>query len=670
MSERTEKFLKGKGNFIDDITFPDMLYLEIVRSRKAHAKLLKVKGGLTADNLDLTLISTGESYRKGKNYEVEPVLAKEKVLYYGQPVSAVYDKDRYKAKDLAETVEISYEELKPVLTIEDSLSSKPIHDSKKDNIVSSFEVGKKFSLGSKIKLSDELFMERVLPNPLETRGIVAFYNSGKLNVWISTQSVYSIKNGLTRILGLNPEDINVYQSDTGGAFGSKSAVYPEYVIASYLSIKTKKPIKWIESREEHISSTRPGRGAKAQLKIYGDEKGKIEGIEGKILVDVGAFADDLSSTSPSWIGYQITGPYMIENVFIEGYSVYTNKAPLGPYRGAGRPEATFFIERMIDLYADYLGLDPVDVRLKNLPEKLFESPTGLKVLPSKAFFEEGIKKLNYAELKKNKAGVSFGILIPAVYGGESAKIKIESGAVKVWLGGNAHWQRHELFVKRIIKEVLGIPEDKVILMNGNTSELEKGIGTWGSRSAITAGYALYKAALALKEKVEKMGLKEPQQVLSSELSSEYYENMQLDPSMISFLLTAAIAEIDEGIKPAIKEILAYYDVGEPLSSEAIYGQITGGLLMGIQEVLTEALKYDEKGKPVAETLSATGIAYSINAPKYDVQITSFGRSSAPHGAKGVGEAGTVGAPPASARAIENLIKKRINSLPINLDLLA
>ncbi|MFP3222722.1 MAG: molybdopterin cofactor-binding domain-containing protein, partial [Nitrososphaeria archaeon] len=373
MSERTEKFFKGKGSFVDDITFPDMLYLEIVRSRKAHAKLLKVKGGLTADSLDLTLISTGESYRKGKNYEVEPVLAKEKVLYYGQPVSAVYDKDKYKAKDLAETVEISYEELKPILTIEDSLSSKPIHDGRKDNIVSSFEVGKKFSPESKIKLSDELFMERVLPNPLETRGIVAFYNSGKLNVWISTQSVYSIKNGLSRILGLNPADINVYQTDTGGAFGSKSAVYPEYVIASYLSIKTKKPVKWIESREEHISSTRPGRGAKAQLKIYGDEKGKIDGIEGKILVDVGAYADDLSSTSPSWIGYQITGPYMIENVFIEGYSVYTNKAPLGPYRGAGRPEAAFFMERMIDLYADHLGLDPVDVRLKNLPEKEFIS---------------------------------------------------------------------------------------------------------------------------------------------------------------------------------------------------------------------------------------------------------------------------------------------------------
>ncbi len=670
MSERTEKFFMGKGKFVDDITFPDMLYLEIVRSTKAHARILSVKGGLTADDLPLNLTSTGESYRKGKDYEVEPVLAKEKALYYGQPVSAVYDRDRYKAKDLVETVEISYDELKPVLSIEDSLNSAPIHESRKDNIVSKFEIGKRFSLDSEVKLSDQLYMERVLPNPLETRGIVAYYNSGKLNVWISTQSVYSIKNGLIRILGLDPSDINVYQADTGGAFGSKSAVYPEYVIACYLSIKTRQPVKWVESRDEHISSTRPGRGAKAELQIYGNREGRIEGIEGKIYVDVGAYADDLSSTSPSWIGYQITGPYSIKNAFIEGYSVYTNKAPLGPYRGAGRPEAAFFIERMIDLYADHIGMDPVELRLKNLPEKTFESPTGLKVLPSKAFFEEGIKKINYSELKNRNAGISFGILLPAVFGGESAKVKVENGIVKVWLGGNAHWQRHELFAKRILKEILGVPEDKVVLMNGDTTELQKGIGTWGSRSAITAGNALYKAALLLKEKAQKMNINDTEHLLNSDLSSEYYENMQLDPTMISFLLTAAVSEIQDGIKPVIKEVWAYYDVGEPLSEEAVYGQITGGLLMGVQEVLSEALKYDSKGKPIPETLAATGIAYSINAPKYHVQIAAFGRSNTPHGAKGVGEAGTVGAPPAAARAIEKLLDKRVNSLPLDLDLLA
>ncbi len=670
MSERTEKFFMGKGSFVDDIQLPNMLYLEIVRSKKAHAKILEVKGGLTAKDIPLTLTSTGESYRMGRNYEVEPVFAKGKVLYYGQPVAAVYDKDKYKARDLVESVEIAYQELKPVLSIEESLSSSPIHENRKDNIVARFEIGKRFSPESEVKVSDELYMERVLPNPLETRGIVAYYNSGKLNVWISTQSVYSIKNGLSKILGLDPAEVNVFQADTGGAFGSKSAVYPEYVIACYLSMKTKQPVKWIESREEHISSTRPGRGAKAELQLYGNKKGKIEGIEGKIYVDVGAYADDLSSTSPSWIGYQITGPYLIENVYIEGYSVYTNKSPLGPYRGAGRPEAAFFIERMIDKFADQIGMDPVELRLKNLPERPFQSPTGLKVLPSKSFFEEGIKSINYSELKKRNVGVSFGILLPAVFGGESAKIKIDEGVVKVWLGGNAHWQRHELFVKRILKEILEVPEEKVVLMNGDTTELQKGIGTWGSRSAITAGNALYKAAMLLKEKAEKMNINSVEQLLNSDLSAEYYENMQLDPTMISFLLTAAVAEMRDGIKPVIEEVWAYYDVGEPLSEEAVYGQITGGLLMGVQEVLSEALIYDSKGKPLPETMAATGIAYSINAPKYHVKIKTFGRSNTPHGAKGVGEAGTVGAPPAAARAVEKLLNKRVNKLPLDFDLLA
>lgn len=669
MSERTERFFLGKGNFVADIDMPEMLYLEVVRSKRAHAKLVSVSGGITAKDINLKLVSVGESYRTGKDYEVEPVLASGKVLYYGQPIAAVYDKDKYRARDLAESVEAKYEDLKPILSIEEALSSPPIHENRKSNIVARFEVGRMFEAEGKV-VKDQLYMERVVPNPLETRGILAYYSSGKLNVWISTQSVYAIKRGLSRALGLDPSDVNVFQADTGGAFGSKSAVYPEYVIASYLSMKTKKPVKWIESREEHLEATRPGRGAKAELELYGDDKGKVLGVRGKIYVDVGAYADDLSSTSPSWIAYQITGPYKIENVYIEGYSVYTNKAPLGPYRGAGRPEAAFFIERMIDLYADEIGMDPVEVRLKNLPEERFRSPTGLEVLPSKKFFEEGLREIGYESLKQKKAGVSFGILIPAVEGGESAKIKVEGGMVKVWLGGNAHWQRHELFVKRILKEVLGVPEDKVILMNGDTTELGVGVGTWGSRSAIVGGNAVYKAALKLKEKAESMGLKGPEDILNSELEAEYYENVSSDPSYISFLLTAAVAEVKDGILPEVKEVWAYYDVGEPLSYEAVYGQITGGLLMGVQEVIAEALTYEESGKPAPETLAAAGVAYSINAPKYHVKFVSYGRSKVPHGSKGVGESGTIGAPPAAARAIENIIKKRINRLPLDTDLLA
>ncbi len=667
MIDRSERFLHGETRFVQDIELPDTLYLEVLRGPVAHAKITSVNGGISAKDLGLKLISVGESYRRGSGYQSEPVFATEKILYYGEPVAAVYDKDRYRARDMLESIDVKYEELDPVVTIEDALSKPPIHEGHTDNIVGRFVIGERFDKKGEVTVEDELSMERIVPNPLETRGIVAWYNSGKLNVFISTQSVYSIRRGLAGALKLDERDIIVHQVDTGGAFGSKSAVYPEYVIASYISMKERKPVKWIESRQEHLAATRPGRGAKANLRLYANNDGRVIGVEGKVYVNVGAFADDLSSTAPSWISSQITGPYAIENAYIEGLSVYTNTAPQGPYRGAGRPEAAFFIERLMDRLADAIGMDPAEVRLKNLPSGAFRSPTGLEVNGSREFFEKGLNEIGYWRMKKEgrKIGVSFGILIPAVYGGESAKITLKDGKASVWLGGAPHWQRQELFVKHILKDVLGIDQEKVELLNSDTAELNVGIGTWGSRSAIVAGKAVYMAALKLKEDAERMGIRDTASLLNSGLSAEYYEPENLDPSFISFILTAAEAELINGIEPRISRCWAYYDVGEPLSQEAVHGQISGGLVMGIAEVLTEALEYDKKGIPVARTLSEAGVAYINQVPEMHITFVSYGRSRAPHGAKGVGEAGTVGAPPAAARAIELITGKRISRLPLD-----
>ncbi|MGC9209538.1 MAG: xanthine dehydrogenase family protein molybdopterin-binding subunit [Nitrososphaeria archaeon] len=671
VSDRSERFFRGRGAFVADLELPGTIHLEFYRSRRAHARLLSVRGGLTHDDVPLSLVSVGESYRVGRGYAVEPALAAGKVLYYGQPVAAVYDRDRYRARDRLEEVDVRYEDLRPIVTVQDALSGPPIHEGRDDNVAGRFEVGSRFTSSAPVRVKERLYMKRIVPNPLETRGILVQYSSGRLNVWISTQSAYSIRKGLARALGLDEGDVNVFAADTGGAFGSKSAVYPEYVVAAYLSMKLKAPVKWVESREEHLQCTRPGRGAEAELEIQGDREGRIHGIQGKIYVDVGAYADDLSSTSPSWIAYQITGPYAIENVFIEGISVYTNKAPMGPYRGAGRPEAAFFMERMIDFYADEIGMDPLDVRMRNLPDGDFQSPTGLRVQGSRRFFEEGIRALGLDRRESRRGiGVSFSILIPAVHGGESARIKLEDGTAKVWLGGNPHWQRQELFVRRVLREVLGIPEDRVQLLNSDTTQLGTGVGTWGSRTAITAGSSLIRAAESIRRKAQELGIRSVDDLLSSGLSAEHYESMALDPSMISFLLTAARAEVVDGIKPVVREVWAYYDVGEALSDEAVRGQITGGLLMGSQEVIAEAITYDGEGRPEQETIAAAGVAYSIDAPEYHVHAVSYGRSRTPHGAKGVGESGTIGAPPAVARSLELIIGRRVRGTPIDLDLLA
>ncbi|MEM0096854.1 MAG: xanthine dehydrogenase family protein molybdopterin-binding subunit [Conexivisphaerales archaeon] len=657
--EYTDRLIKGHGKYVADITLPEMLYMEVARSKVARGNIISVKGGITASDANFYLGSSGEGYGEANVAVRQPVLAEKYVSYYGQPVAAVYDSNKYVARDLVETVEIKTEYLEPVVTLDQALKLPPIHPSITSNRASEFILGNEFTNKGDVEVEDELYLERVITDPLETRGIVSFYRDGILNVWISTQSVYSIRDGLSASLGLPRAAIRVMQADTGGAFGSKSAVYPEYVIASYISMKTGKPVKWIESREEHLMASRPGRGALGKLKLSATREGKIVGLRGEIVIDIGAYGDMLGLNSPAWIARQLTGPYEIANAYLKAIALYTNKAPLGPYRGAGRPEASFFTERMIDLLADKLSIDPAEVRLKNATESTFRSPLGLVVNASKQFLENGLRETGYWNMGACK-GVSFFILIPAVFGGESARISVKDGKINVWLGGNAHWQRHELFVRKIVSEVTGVPEKYIELNKGNTEELEYGVGTWGSRSAIVAGQAVYRAALKIKEMAEKEG----KDIISGTYDYSAMEDMSLDPSMISFLLTVTSANLNEVGDPIVKSCTAFYDVGEPLSKVSITGQITGGLAQAISEVLYESQTYNKEGKPEAQTISEAGVPYAQQLPRFSVIISQGGKSNTLHGAKGVGEAGTVGGLPSIARAIENVTGKRVRKLPV------
>src|SRR5579875_3000850 len=282
---------------------------------------------------------------------------------------------------------------------------------------------------------------------MEPRGIVAHYDGTRLTVWASTQSVHAWKEGLCNVLKLPREMVRVIAMDTGGAFGCKGGIYPEYAVACFASMKTRHPVKWIETRSEHLMATNQGRGASAKMKIFADRSGKVEGLKADILVDAGAFGVGISSFAPRWIGFQSTGPYAIPRAYVSGKSVYTNKVPLGPYRGAGRPEAAFFIERMMDLLADELNLDPVKVRLANASSESFTSPLGLSLDPLEPFLKSAIQELRYNETStKNKfTGFSCFVLIPAIQPGESARILVKSGRVKVWMGGTQGGQRHDIF---------------------------------------------------------------------------------------------------------------------------------------------------------------------------------------------------------------------------------
>lgn len=288
--ESSRKLVEGRGQFVNDLHFPDMLHLAIVRSPHGRAKLLKVDGGINSSELKANLASVGEGATESSGV-AEPVLASGYVNYVGQPVAAVLGKDAYEAEDGMDEVEVDYEPLSAIVDPETALVSPPIHEGTTSNVLATYQMGKPFDLhGASVIVEDTLVNKRIVPNPLEPRGLVAHYDGSRLTVWASTQSVHAWKEGLCDSLRLDPKSVRIIQMDTGGAFGSKGGIYPEYVIACYASMKTGRPVKWIETRTEHEMATEQGRGARAKMKVYADGKGRVLGLKADLLIDGGACA--------------------------------------------------------------------------------------------------------------------------------------------------------------------------------------------------------------------------------------------------------------------------------------------------------------------------------------------------------------------------------------------
>ncbi len=664
MSSRTA-FVRGAGRYVDDITLPRMLYMAVARSPHARAAVRSVEGGINASTLHARVGGFGEGARGDvPPAALHPVCAADAVNYVGQPVAAVCAADRYAAEDRLDEVDVEYEALPPVMTIADALSSAPLHAGTRSNILKQSWIGADFvDPPSPVVLEDEFTINRIVNNPLEPRGIIADYDGARLTVWISTQSVFSIKRGLSSTLGLKSSEVHVIQADTGGAFGVKSALYPEYVMAAHAALTYHRPVKWVESRSEHLAASQPGRGVRGTMKVFADADGKVEALRADVTTDAGAFGGTSGTSSPFFIAMQLTGPYGIEKARVRATSVMTNKPPQGPYRGAGRPEAAFFMERMMDALADELGKGADEVRLINTTEQHFTSPLGLEIGPSRPFFERAVDALRYREkARSDRAGLSFFVLVPSVTPGESARVRVHNGAIGVWLGGNQHGQGHEAFVKRLLSEELGVSTDAITLNRGDSDMLANGIGTWGSRSAIVDGAAVLAAARDVKAQVEqKRGAYSAEALLEDTYDAEVFD--EHSGQFNSFGANLATIDVDQFGVVTVKECAACYDVGRALTRGVVEGQIVGGSLQGIGQVLYEGVVHDANGRLLTRDLFDAGLPIAENVPEFSVTIVEH-PSPFPHKAKGLGEAPTIGVPPAVVRAIENASGIRIRHTPV------
>ena len=663
--------ISGKSTYVDDINLPNMLYLGVVRSPYARAI---VKSYTEPTNVELFLDwNRVQKYvparpdPRSKNIVKMPALANGRVNFVGQPVLAFVVKDRYEIEDKIEEISVDYEQLKPVLTIEEALQGEKIHEN--GNIAIDTEISGgdlEQRLNADVTVEREIYQDRIVANPMEPKGFIANFDGDKLYVIGSFQSSFRIRSDLQEALGLPPEKIVVKSApNVGGGFGNKVPAHAEYILASLASMILKKPVKWIETRREHLTNPTQGRGIKSKLRLYGRKDGTILGIEGEVYVDLGAYAYTINTTAPTFIASLLTGAYKMRFIKVRAIGVYTNKPPTGPYRGAGRPEAELMVETLIEDMAEKIGIDSVELRRKNLIDDQYVTPSGWKIDKAgyRELFEKGVKV--YEELKKKYKGIALVVFSEQIRisPGEGAKVRIGKGKVQVFVGSGPHGQAHQSTFALLASEVLGVDQDKIEVITNDTETVKEGIGSFGSRSAAAAGSAVISACEGVLKIIKERGLT-IEQAINGEDYIEY-EVFYKANDIFTPGVHIAVVDLDkETYKPKVVEYYAFDDVGRAIIPSEVEGQIIGGILQGVSQVIYETAFYDENGVPIYGSISDCGVPTSLDAD-YKVNLSYIEVPSAlPSKARGVGEAGTTGALAATFIALEKLLGKKLNKTPV------
>ncbi|MFN2530523.1 MAG: xanthine dehydrogenase family protein molybdopterin-binding subunit [Pyrinomonadaceae bacterium] len=548
--KRTEdpRLIKGLAHYVDDIRLPDTLHVSFVRSIYAHARINSVDISRAANLPGVVAIYTGKDVAE----KIGPVpcaaalpdlkiphhhvLATDKVYFVGHPLAAIVATDRYVAQDAADLVMIDYDELPVVVDVEEAAKGGTvIHESFGDNIAYKLTAGEG-DIEAALSSADRIVKQRILHNRLapiamEPRGVLARYFPGEeeLTLWSSTQIPHLMRTQVALMVGIPENKLRVITPEVGGGFGSKLNVYAEEALLSWISIQLGKPVKWIETRRENMQATIHGRGQVGDIEIGCKNDGTITGIRYTVLADLGAYHQLLTPAIPTLTGLMLSGAYKVPAIQINITGCFTNKMATDAYRGAGRPEATYVVERGMDLVAAELGIDPAELRRRNFPaadEFPFHTATGLdydtgdyaKALV-KAQGIAGYGQLRQEQVRARSEGRLIGIGVSTYVeicalgpsqampagGWESATVRIEpTGKVTVLTGASPHGQGQETSFAQIAADELGVNINDVTVIHGDTGIVQYGIGTFGSRATAVGGTAVYVAIEKLKEKAQKI----------------------------------------------------------------------------------------------------------------------------------------------------------------------
>ncbi|WP_018466625.1 xanthine dehydrogenase family protein molybdopterin-binding subunit [Calidithermus timidus] len=726
------KFITGKGTYLDDLTPSGTLHLALVRSLYAHARIvgidareaLEVPGVLavyTAADLP-ELYAPGSGGRDAKVVQ-HPVLAKDYVRYMGQPVAAVVATSRSAAQDALQKIYVDYEALDAV--------SDPLQAMRDETLVhpglgtnhalkrrtSAGDVTEAFAKAHRI-VGARMIQQRVAPTSMEPRGVLASWDGIResLTIWSSTQMPHDLRSAIAEALGLAENQVRAVTPDVGGAFGAKINVYPEEVLAAHLARTLGRPVKWVESRSESFVATIHGRAQVADLEMALDAEGKILGLRGRVVADLGAYILETTLGNAPGTILMLQGPYEIPAIDLELVSVYTHATPTGAYRGAGRPEATYYLERLMDMAARELKLDPAEIRLRNLIKGPFPYKTLTGAKYDSGAYPETLQKLlelaDYPALRAEQAraraeGRLLGIGLTTYveitgYGWDTGGVRINpDGSAVVFTGTSPHGQGAGTGFAQIVAERLGIPLERISIVQGDTLAIPFGQGTAGSRTMSVGGSAILNAAEKVRAKViriaahlleaapedivlteEGWGVQGTDRVVSLEqIAQAAYNPRKLPPDLEPGLEGQATFNLKEANYPfgahlALVEIeretgqvrvlryVALDDVGVVINPLLVAGQQQGGVAQGLGQALYEGISYDELGY----NRSTSFLEYNLPRADQVVWVEAHrGNTRSPTnplGAKGIGEAGTIGATPTVVNAVMDALGLKHLDMPL------
>ena len=741
--KRTEdlRLTTGEGTYVDDIQLPGMLHLDLVRSPVANARILEVdlSGALevpgfvaayTASDLhNLAPAMPPPTGLEGGESRVPEhhVLSGEHVRFVGESVAAVVAEDRYAARDARDAVFVDYEALPAIADLKRALDADAplVHPELGSNLCYEMTLGNETESAledSDVVVQQLMVNQRLIPNPMETRGLVVDYRKrdGRITLWTSTQAPHLLRSLLAEVLDLPEHTLRVIAPEVGGAFGCKNALYPEEVLAVVLAGQIGRPIKWVEERQEHMLATTHGRGQVTEVTLGAMGDGTLRALHLRITADLGARPHGAALVAPFQTAALMTGCYRIPHAKADIRTVFTNTTPIEAYRGFGRTEAAYYIERAMDLLARRLDLDPIELRRRNFvkPDEFpYAAPTyhvfdsgNYELCLDRALERVDLPALRDRQQRLRAEGRYLGIgvatyvyraaisTLPRPPGDkhllrgfwEYASVRADPmGKVTLLTGVSSHGQGLETALAQIAADELGIPLEDVTVLHRDTDVVPYGHGTMGSRSLAIGGSAVLLACRELREKAIRLAAHR----LGVDGANVHYEggrafSADAPDEGLSFAELANISfwplDLPDGMSPMLEasatfappnfttpfgthvcvvevdpqtgeiELLRYVavdDCGRAVNPLLIEGQIQGGIAQGLGQALLERVVYDDAGQPLSGSFLSYATPKAEDMPYLETELTETPSPMNPLGARGVGESGTCGSPPAIVNAV-------------------